>query len=142
MKRTGINPGSLSLERGSTFSTPRSELKKTATKTKRRAISPASPEQRAKVREQVSIVSGESPCDPCHVWPRGMGGCDHPDCVIPLTRSEHQAFDEGRLDVLPFLVAHGMWAELAHPISEHRVDPVSLLQRLTGVRWVGERDAA
>lgn len=92
----------------------------------------ASKAQQDKVRHELSIVSRQPGCDPAHVWPRGRGGCDHPDCVIPLTRAEHDAFDAGRLSVLETMVARGMWAELAHPILCHKVSPLTLVERLTG----------
>lgn len=98
-------------------------------------ISPASKAQRDKVRHAVSIYSGQPGCDPAHIWPRGKGGCDHPDCVVPLTRTEHNAFDAGRLDLLATLVARKCWAEMAHPIACHEVSPLMLLRRLTGQQW-------
>jgi hypothetical protein len=109
---------------------------------KRSGFTPASTAQRAKVRDRGSIVSGEGPCDPCHLTSRQHGGCDHEDCVIPLTREEHRAFDDRRLDVLPFLIAHGLWVELAHAVLVHHYDPVSLAERCTGERYVPERRAA
>lgn len=102
----------------------------------------ASLAQRRKVADMVSIVSGQGPCDPAHLWARGRGGCDDPLCVIPLTRREHRLFDIGQLDILPSLIAAGCWAELAHAIEAHHVSPVSLLRRCTGERYVPERRAA
>jgi hypothetical protein len=106
-----------------------------------RGISPASKAQREKVRDRVSIVSAQGPCDPCHLVSRAQGGCSHPDCVIPLTRAEHGAFDDGRLDILPFLIAHGCWVELGHAVLVHHYDPVSLAERCTGDRYVPEKAA-
>ena len=139
MKRSPLGVGKKSLERGSTFK-PSAVPKKT----RRDGFTPASKAQRAKVRERGSIISGEWPCDAAHLTPRAWGGCEHPDCVIPLTRLEHRAFDDGRLDVLGALIAHGCWAELAHAVLEHHVDPIALIQRCTGVRWapLAEREAA
>lgn len=139
MRRASIGPGRKSLDRGSTFAgPPPADPKKTTTANpaaKRLAVSAASPAQRAKVRNRRSIVSGEGPCDPAHLWPRGRGGCDDPDCVIALTRSEHRAFDQGGLDVLPAMLANGCWEELAHLVAVHHVDPIGVLRRLTGERW-------
>jgi hypothetical protein len=81
------------------------------------------------------------PVRPSHLVPRAHGGCDHPDCVIPLTRAEHGAFDDGRLDILPFLIAHGCWVELGHAVVVHHYDPVSLAERCTGDRYVPEKAA-
>lgn len=102
----------------------------------------ASHAQRRKIAGMASIVSGRSPCDPAHLWPRSRGGCDDPLCVVPLTRDEHRAFDQGRLDVLPSLIASGCWAELAHAIEAHHVSPLTLVRRCTGERYVPERRAA
>ena len=137
MKRSALGPGALSLARGSTFP-PRSEpLPRTASRP-RRSFTPASAPQREKVTGRGSIVSGDSPCDPAHLTPRAHGGCDDPLCVIPLTRAEHRAFDDGALDILPDLIAAGCWAELAHAVEAHHVDPISLVQRCTGERYVPE----
>ena len=74
--------------------------------------------------------------DPAHVWPRGKGGCDHEDCVIPACREPngdgcHRLFDEGKLELLPALIDRGYWAEMAHPIACHQVSPYTLVERLT-----------
>jgi hypothetical protein len=142
VKRSELGPGRKSLERGSTFATKPHGLKRSAPAPRRAPISPASDAQRARVRGRVSIVSGQRPCDPAHLWPRGMGGCDHPDCVVPLTREEHRAYDAGELDLLPYLVARGCFAEMAHVIGAHGVSPVTLVERLTGERWAPEKQAA
>lgn len=100
-----------------------------------KAISPASPGQRMKVDGVASIISAKGPCDPAHLWPRSKGGCDSADCVVPLTRSEHRAFDDGKLDLLPALIAGGFWVELGHMLTEHQVSPTRMLERLTGQRF-------
>jgi hypothetical protein len=38
-----------------------------------------------------------------NVVPRSLGGCDHPDCIVPLDRRCHRAYDRGELDLLPHL---------------------------------------
>jgi hypothetical protein len=35
--------------------------------------------------------------------PRSLGGCDEPDCVVPLCRVHHRRYDRGQLDLLPYL---------------------------------------
>ena len=40
---------------------------------------------------------------PAHLAPRSLGGCDHPDCVVPLCWMHHRAYDTGRLELLPHL---------------------------------------
>jgi hypothetical protein len=110
----------------------------------RSGFTPASREQREATRGRGSILSGEGPCDPCHVTPRDQGGCDDELCTINLTRPEHRVFDnnhlagEEKLDVLGAMIAHGLWDEMAHAIQVHHVDPLSLVRRLTGERHVPE----
>lgn len=100
----------------------------------------ASKAQREKVKERGSIISGQEPCDPCHLWPRGRGGCDDPLCVIPLTRQEHRAFDEGKLDILPALHDHGCVAELQHALGHAGGNLIGLLQRVTGEHYTPAPD--
>jgi hypothetical protein len=100
----------------------------------------ASKAQRDKVRLLPCVGCGhgadfpdETGVDPAHLWPRGKGGCDHPDCVIPLCRTCHRLFDQGELDLLPRLAGTEAWAkEQAHPILAHGVSPVELVRRLSG----------
>jgi hypothetical protein len=106
-------------------------------KPRSRAISPASAAQRAKVqRIGFCLVTGATEgLDPAHLWPRGMGGCDHEDCIVPLRRDVHRLLDAHELDLLPHLIAHECWVELAHMVSAHHVDPIHMVERLTGERW-------
>lgn len=101
----------------------------------RRAISPASSEQRAKIKRACIVTGDTTGCDPAHLWPRGMGGCDDPLCVVPLRRDVHEAYDRHQVDLLPHLLAHGMHAEIAHAVEHARGDLVAVLERLTGERW-------
>ena len=96
-------------------------------------VAPASPEQRAKVAGRACISCGSRRrIDPAHITARSRGGCDHPDCVVPLCRACHRAFDRGELDLLPKLEP-GFRAELAHALTH--LPLVALLRRVTGVRW-------
>ena len=53
---------------------------------------------------------------PAHLAPRSLGGCDHPECVVPLCWTHHRAYDTGRLELLPHL--EPQWrAEVAHAVS-------------------------
>jgi hypothetical protein len=148
MKRTPLDIGAKSRKRGSTFSadpTPlkcATSLKAVASSKRGSGFTPASREQRLKVAGRGSIVSGAGPCDPAHLTARAWGGCDDPLCVIPLTRAEHRAFDAGELDILGDLIDHGLWAELAHAIEAHHIDPISLVHRCTGERYVPASEAA
>jgi hypothetical protein len=83
------------------------------------------PAQREKVKGLVCVGCGQEASewtviDPAHLWPKGKGGCNHPDCVIPLCRHSHEDGEAG---------CH--WVEMAHPISEHQVSPFTLTERLT-----------
>ena len=88
-----------------------------------RAISPASEEPRAKVRNLPCLVCGRErsewvAIDPAHVVPRSLGGCSKAACVIPLCRDAygqgcHREYDEHRLEVLPLLTLE----EQAHAVS-------------------------
>ncbi len=117
---------------------PRVPLPRTASARNPRPISVASKEQAAKRNAGASIVSGATEgLDAAHLAPRGFrGGCDSPDCTVPLTREEHVDFDRGRLDLLPYLVAHGCLDEMAHALRHYAGDLPALLERLTGARWI------
>jgi hypothetical protein len=49
----------------------------------RAPFSPASGVQRAKVLDRACLVCSRQPVDPAYLLPRSLGGCDHPDCVVP-----------------------------------------------------------
>jgi hypothetical protein len=104
-----------------------------------KGISPASKEQRAKANSEPCVVSGfvqgiTATVDPAHLVSRAQGGCDDPLCVVPLERVHHRLFDDGRLDLLPYLVKERV-PELQHALGHLNGDLISLLQRLTGRRW-------
>jgi hypothetical protein len=72
--------------------------------------------------------------DPAHLIPRSLGGCDEPDCVIPLCRKHHRAYDRGELDLLRYLEPR--WRpELAHAVAHLGI--VGSLRRITGTRDAG-----
>jgi hypothetical protein len=92
----------------------------------------ASPAQREKIRgEQCVFCMRIGPCDPAHVVPRSLGGCDDPLCVVPLCRNCHRAYDVGYLDLLPSLEPHYR-EELAHAMGH--VGLVGLYRRVTNDR--------
>lgn len=132
LKRTPLKRTSAPVRSGST-------LKRSTAPKKRRAISPASPAQRAKVKDAVSIVSGQEPCDPMHLVSRSIGGCDHELCVLPATRAEHRAYDEGELDLSPYLMNH--IPEVAHALTHVNGSLLRLMRIVTGKRWVPEEAA-
>lgn len=111
----------------------------------------ASKAQRRKVEGLSCVACGREEgggwtIDPAHLWPRGKGGCNSPDCVIPLCRLVstgfgcHRSFDENQLELLPSLVRKGYHREMAHAIGEHEVSPGELIERCTGP--APERSAA
>ena len=131
----------------------RSEMKRKPSRLKRGPAGHASAEQRAKVEREgaridMSVLSslqllvldtaarqtvlGLGPVDPAHIVPRTQGGCDHEDCVCPLPRRLHQAYDEGKLDILPYLTL----AEQAHAASH--IGLLGALKRTTGEAYVPE----
>jgi hypothetical protein len=103
------------------------------TRVRRTPFSPGSEVQRDKVAGQHCLVCGGRPVDPAHLVPRSLGGCDRPECVVPLDRRCHRAHDRGELDLLPHLEPRYR-PELAHGVGH--VGVVALLRRVTGTRWV------
>ena len=81
----------------------------------RRPLS-ASAAQRAKIVGSACVVCLQTKgLTPAHLAPRTMGGCDEPDCVVPLCWLHHRAYDTGRLELLPFL--EPQWrVEVAHAV--------------------------
>ena len=96
----------------------------------RKAISPASPEQRRKVLDTLCVNCGFPGCDPAHLTSRAQGGCDHPDCVVPLCRNCHRAFDNGAIDLEPILALREYRAEASHMASHNSLR--ACLRRLNG----------
>ena len=99
-----------------------------STPLKRTSVAPASAVQRAKVAGLRCLVCGAiTRIDPTHLVPRSLGGCDEADCVVPLCRVHHRAYDQGGLD----LVAHlepGWRREAAHAVGH--LGLVGALRRL------------
>jgi len=83
----------------------------------RRAPFGASEAQREKIAGGACVVCRQTKgLTPAHLAPRSQGGCDHPDCVVPLCWTHHRAYDTGRLELLPHL--EPQWrAEIAHAVS-------------------------
>lgn len=114
---------------------------------RRKGSMSADPKQQAKVAGLPCAncgreAGGEWAIDAAHLWPRSLGGCSHPDCVLPLCRNVfkhygcHPALDSGDLDILARLVDRGYFKEMAHAIEAHELSPLTLLKRLTGNEWV------
>jgi hypothetical protein len=81
-----------------------------------RAPFAASEAQRAKIRGAACVVCQQTKgITPAHLAARSLGGCDHPDCVVPLCWMHHRAYDIGRLELLPYLEPR--WRrEVAHAV--------------------------
>jgi len=93
----------------------------------------ASEAQRAAVAGRACIVCGTTRrIDPAHLIPRSLGGCGDALCVVPLCRSVcHRAYDQGRLDLLPYL--EPAWrAQVAHAVGH--VGLIGALRRVSGAR--------
>jgi hypothetical protein len=107
----------------------------------------ASPAQKAKVEREgarlwdpaVSVgwdeehhLEDAEVVDPAHITPRPVGGCDDKDCVCPLPRRLHRLYDEGKLDLLPYLSLD----EQAHAVKHSGI--LGALKRTTGDNYVPE----
>lgn len=98
---------------------------------RRSPVGKASRAQRDKVNAELGCrFCRRAPVDPAHVVARARGGCDAPECVIPLCREHHRQYDEGWLDVLPLLSK----VEQAHAVGH--VGLVAAIHQTTNVRWV------
>lgn len=124
MKRTPLTRGKplerkSTLERGNGLQRKANPAEASTVAQKRRPVSPASRAQRNKVQAEgkcrvCGIPDTVATLDPAHVADRSIGGCDQPDCTIPLCRAVcHPAYDEHRLDLLPYATK----AEQAHAVS-------------------------
>lgn len=121
-------------------------LKRATTPTKRkRAISPASPAQRQAISERACAVcrGHAGSCHPAHLIDRSLLGDeqDDPRATIALCPEHHRLYDEGGLDLLPWLEP-GFRSELAFAVE--RFGLLRTLERVTNCTWapVGEDVAA
>lgn len=78
------------------------------------------------------LVCGRAHVDPAHIVPRRYGGCDHPDCVVPLCRAHHRAYDKYGFNLDRHLGA-SFPLEIAHAL-EHATE-AALERGLTGGGW-------
>jgi hypothetical protein len=119
----------------------KTELRRTSKPKPRKPVSPASPAQRNKCAAYGScIVCGRQPewdgipLDPMHLIDRSLCAdpSNDPLRVVPGCRLCHSAYDDGKLDLLPFLEP-GWRAELAEAVRLYGLIPT--LQRVTNERW-------
>lgn len=104
-------------------------------KLRARAISTCTQAQRAKVKDTGCIVTGDrDSVTPAHVIARGFTtvGQDDPLAVVGLRGDLHRLYDDGQLDLLPWLERVGK-AELAFAV--YRVGLMTTLRRVTNSRW-------
>lgn len=116
-------------------------MERKPSKLKRTPVGHASPRQRVKVEAQGCRVTAARPAesyvvDPAHVTPRGIGGCDHEDCVVGLRRDLHIKYDNGELDLLPYLSLE----EQAHAVSHLGI--LGALKRTTGETYIPQPQGA
>lgn len=71
--------------------------------------------------------------DPAHITPRTQGGCDSEHCICPLPRVLHDLYDEGKLDLLPWLTLE----EQSHAVKHLGI--LGALKRTTGENYIPER---
>lgn len=74
--------------------------------------------------------------DPAHVTPRSLGGCDAPECVIPLSRCLHDRLDSTGLWILDALTVE----EQAHAVGH--LGLIGALKRASGADWRPLEDTA
>jgi hypothetical protein len=94
--------------------------------------------QRAKVRGARCLVCGAlTRLDPAHLVPRALGGCEEADCVVPLCRAHHRAYDQAGLDLVAHLEPE-FRREAAHAVSH--LGLAGALRRLGGRHALGGDD--
>jgi hypothetical protein len=103
-----------------------------------RAAFAVSPLQRDAVRGRACVVCRKQPVHPAHLIDRSLADDqDNPLAVIPLCPEHHRAFDEDRLDLLPFLEPH--WRDqLAFAVQRHGL--LATLKRVTNHDWTPGRE--
>lgn len=112
---------------------------------KRRGISPATPDQRLKARggacAACGLTSVEITIDPAHLIPRGMTtvGQDDPRAVVPLCRRCHRVYDDECLDLSSSLEPNYR-DEVAFAVA--RVGLFAALRRITNSTWAPVERAA
>jgi hypothetical protein len=92
----------------------------------------ASEAQREKIIGRWCVVCRQTKSiTPAHLTPRSLGGCDHPDCVVPLCWMHHPAYDTGQLELLPYLEPQSR-VEVAHAVLH--LGLIGALRRLAPAR--------
>lgn len=110
MKRSGLTRNS-ELFRHTDL---RSDPEKVKRFNRPRAISPASPAQREKIKDRICVWCGDPATDPAHLCPRSRGGCDEAACVVPMCRICHTLFDQGEIDLESVIALRQYSVERSH----------------------------
>lgn len=109
---------------------------------RRSGFTPASTDQRSKVRGRLCLAHGEEcagPIDPAHLVDRALGGDEDPRAVVPLCRFHHDAYDNNNLSLLEFLEPH--WrTEQAYAVE--LVGLLSAINQITGERYVPAKEGS
>ena len=142
LKRTGA-PGSRARSNG--IGVPPGEAQRRSAPggvpaLRKRAISTCTPAQRAKVKDTGCIVTGDrDSVTPAHVIAKGFTtvGQNDPLAVVGLRGDLHRLYDDGELDLLPWL-ERACKPELAFAVM--RVGLMSTLRRVTNHRWSPDGD--
>ena len=103
---------------------------------RRRAVSPATPAQRARAKAMGCVVTGaQEGVDPAHLIARGFTtvGQDEPLAVVGLRRDLHRRYDAGELDLLPYLTGRH---DDAVAFAVQRVGLITALERITNAKWM------
>lgn len=119
----------------------REPMERKPSKIKQTPLGHCTPEQKARVAEQVCIVCGSAfnACEPAHVVPRGHPSmsavaADDVRAVVPLCHWDHRLFDEGKIDLLPHL--EPAWRD-SQEWAAGAVGLASALRSITGDRMGG-----
>ena len=98
------------LRRGTPLNSAESGLKRGPGPSRKTPLGHCTPAQKERVAEQVCCVCGAAfnACEPAHVVPRGHPRVSHVAAddvraVVPLCHWDHRLFDEGKIDLLPYL---------------------------------------
>ena len=94
----------------------------------------ASEAQRRKVAGKYCVVCWQLPTDPAHLIDRSLAPDPEGDPlrVVPLCRRDHDEYDRGGLDLLPYLLGYGR--ELGRAVE--LVGLITALERVTNRKWM------
>lgn len=106
-------------------------LKRSRMKKRGQSFTPASEAQRIKIDNVPCVVCGRLPGTPAHLASRARGGCESALCVVSLCFGCHRSFDDGCLELLPYLEPDHR-AEIAHCVEHLGLE--SARRRLTSER--------